>query len=245
MIRSAVRVFTGAPGRRRSVASLACSGALLAAIAVSLAFTATQPAASPDRPMPGSATAETTPVDYYDGPPISNAQIEREHDRAQACRTFLGYQPWPTSRSWEWAIGSDYRAWLHDLWRRRADACTDVRAFFQPLEHDVPAAARWAAEEWGVDADWMIQCAESEGGTDADRLVHVPGDGWWWWQFLTGTWAWMSNAAWKAVKPAPPPRYKRINSPVGQAYTVGWAFAHGYQTPGAQPIAPQWYGKGC
>lgn len=245
MIRSAVRLFTGAPGRRRSVASLACSGALLAAIGVSLAFTATEPAASLDRPMPGSAIAETLPVDYYDGPPISNAQIEREHDRAQACRTFLGYQPWPSSRSWEWAIGPDYRAWLHDLWRRRALACNDVRAHFERLERSVPDAARWAAREWGVAASWLISCARSEGGLDAARIVVGTHGDTGWWQFLAGTWQWMSNAAWKAVKPAPPPRYRRITSPVGQAYTAGWAFAHGYQTPGAQPIAPQWYGRGC
>ena len=223
---------------------------LAAAIAALLAITALEPADSPGRPVPASATAETTPVDYHDGPPISNAQIEREHDRAQACRTFLGYQPWPTSRSWEWAIGADYRAWLHDLWRRRALACREVRAMFETRDRDVRKAIRWAAVEWGVSAGWLTACAASEGGLDATRIVYGaepppngPDTGWF--QFLPGTWAWMSNEAWKATEPSPPPRYRRILSPVGQAYTAAWAFAHGYQTPGAQPIAPQWYGKGC
>ena len=210
---------------------------LAAAIAALLAITALEPADSPGRPVPASATAETTPVDYHDGPPISNAQIEREHDRAQASRTFLGYQPWPSSRSWEWAIGSDYRAWLYDLWRRRALACNDTLDHYERLERSVPDAARWAAREWNVAASWLISCARSEGGLDAGHVaIGTHGDTGWW-QFLHGTWTWMSNEAWKAKKPSPPPRYRRITSPVGQAYTAAWAFAHG--------LSHHWFGAGC
>lgn len=221
--------------RRSNLASVAVSAALLAAIAVALAVGGNEAAFSGNRPIPRSATPQT----------LTNEQIERQHDQAQACRTWLGYKPWPTSRSWEWAIGSDYRAWVYDLWRRRALACRDVRAGFERLERSVPDAARWAAREWGVAASWLISCARSEGGLDAARIVIGTHGDTGWWQFLSGTWLWMSNAAWKATEPSPPPRYRRITSPVGQAYTAGWAFAHGYQTPGAQPIAPQWYGTGC
>lgn len=194
--------------------------------------------------------APEQPIDYEDGPPISNAQIERQHDRAQACRTFLGYSEWPSARSWEWAVGRVYRGWLYALWLGRAGACADVRAMYERLERSVPGAARWAAERWNVDASWLISCAGSEGGLDASyvKLGATPppkGPDTGWWQFLPGTWAWMSNAAWKAVYPPPPPRYKHIRSVVGQAYTAAWAFSEGYQSPGWQPLAPQWYGKGC
>lgn len=236
-IRSAARLFAGSPGRRRSVAPLAVSAALLAAIAFALVNVRADAAHSPVAHVPATATGETTPVDYYDGPPISNAQIEREHDRAQACRVFLGYQPWPSSRSWEWATGPDYRVWVYDLWRLRAQACADVRAHFERLERSVPDAARWAATSWGVAASWLISCARSEGGLDAGHVaIGTHGDTGWW-QFLSGTWTWMSNEAWKAKKPSPPPRYRRITSPVGQAYTAAWAFSRG--------LSFHWYGTGC
>ncbi len=234
----------GQLNRRHFVAITVAWLAVLVAIAVVLVTASSSSAAWADESQPPVL------VDTEDGPPISNAQIKREHDRAQACRTWLGYKPWPSAQSWEWAVGRVYRGWLYGLWYGRANACADVRADFQKRERDVPTAVRWAALSWNVDADWMLACMESEGGLDRDVIVYgatppPKGPDTAWGQFLPGTWKWMSNAAWKAVKPAPPPRYKHILSAVGQAYTMAWAFANGYQSPGWRPEAPQWYGKGC
>ena len=216
--------------------------ALVAAIAALLAFAALRPADSPGRLIPASVVSETTPVDYNDGPPISNAQIDREIERTQACRQFLGYRRLPQGNGWRTSPGRDYRAWVYQRWRTRAQACAEVRATFEARDRDVRKAIRWAAQEWDVSAVWLTACAASEGGLDATRIVYGaeppptgPDTGWF--QFLPGTWAWMSNEAWKATEPSPPPRYRRILSPVGQAYTAAWAFSHG--------LSYHWFGRGC
>lgn len=75
-------------------------------------------------------------VDQEDGPPISNAQIEKVHDAAQACRKALGFNAWPSGRSWEWATGRVYRGWLYALWLTRKGYCEDVTA-------NIEADVRW------------------------------------------------------------------------------------------------------
>lgn len=204
---------------------------ILAVLFMTLAFTA--------------AVSAGTPIDYDDGPPISNAQIKRQHDKAQKCRAFLGYKPWPSGESWKWAVGREYRGWLYGLWLGRANACVDVRKDWMARERDVVKAFIWAADTWNVDRQWILNCLDGEGGKNVNVIVHGAAGEIGWGQFLPGTFKWMSNGAWKARYPAPPPRFKSIYSPVGQAYTMAWAFSAGYQSPGWRPEAPQWYGKGC
>ena len=176
-------------------------------------------------------------VDLEDGPPISNAQIDRQIDRAQSCRTFLGYGPYAVGNGWRTSPGRTYRGWVYARWYGRANACADVRRQFEARERDVNKAIAWAGTYWNVDAGWLRACAASEGGTDATRVVIGTHNDTGWFQFLPGTWAWMSNAAWKAGDNPPPPRYKHIESPVGQAYTAAWAFASG--------LSYHWFGRGC
>jgi hypothetical protein len=121
------------------------------------------------------------------------------------------------------------------------------------LDKDVHKAIGYAAATWGVSATWMHSCAHSEGGhgrfvdnkpyirTTVPRIYGDRWDGDGWFQYLSGTWAWMSNAAWKTGRlkglVRPPIRYKRVDSPLGQAYTTAWAFSRGFSY--------HWYGSGC
>lgn len=108
----------------------------------------------------GAVMRETAPaalVDTEDGPPISNAQIEQVHDRAQACRKALGFNAWPSGRSWEWATGRVYRGWLYALWLTRAGYCEDVTA---NIEADVRYGIRFIFTGPG---DWRYADADSAG----------------------------------------------------------------------------------
>ena len=74
--------------------------------------------------------------------------------------------------------------------------------------------------------------------TKVPRILGYRYDGDGWFQYLSGTWTWMSNQAWKDGRGnRPPGSYKRIDSKLGQAYTTAWAFAHGH--------SGHWYGAGC
>lgn len=108
------------------------------------------------------------------------------------------------------------------------------------LDSDIHPAIAYSAKTWGVSYSWLHNCAHSEGGHG--RFVDTPGDGDGWFQFLPGTWQWMSNAAWKAghslgPHKTPPTKYKQVTSRLGQAWTAAWAFKKG--------LSYHWYGSGC
>ena len=112
-------------------------------------------------------------------------------------------------------------------------------------------AIAWAAQRWGVSSSWLHACAHSEGGhgrfidnkpyirTTVPRLYGTRYDGDGWWQYLTDTWTWMSNQAWKDGRGGdrPPGRFRRIDSKLGQAYVTAWAFSRG--------LSYHWYGASC
>lgn len=108
---------------------------------------------------------------------------------------------------------------------------------WQYRDRDLHAAIDWASKRWKVSASWLHACAHSEGGHGRFIVNGHGAHGWF--QFLRGTWTWMSNAAWQAGRGGarPPAKYKRIDSKLGQAYTAAWAFSRGYSY--------HWYGYGC
>lgn len=124
------------------------------------------------------------------------------------------------------------------------------------LDRDIHRAIDYSAQTWGVSAAWMRSCAATEGGfgrfvdnrpylpsadpKDTVRGTRVDGDGWW--QFLMDTWRRMSAGAWSegyklGPHKTPPTRYLKINSRLGQAWTVAWAFKRG--------SSHEWHGSGC
>jgi hypothetical protein len=119
-------------------------------------------------------------------------------------------------------------------------AAPPQRPNWSQLDKSIHTAIGYAARTWGVSYSWLHSCAHSEGGHG--RFIDTPGDGDGWFQFLPGTWTWMSNAAWKAghklgPHKTPPSRYRLVTSRLGQAWTAAWAFNAGY--------AYHWYGSGC
>lgn len=107
---------------------------------------------------------------------------------------------------------------------------------WQAMDRSFPKALRYAAGRWGVSYQWLYACAASEGGTNPGHFaIGTHGDSGWF-QFLPGTWAWMSNSAFQS-RGAPPAAYRHIRSVVGQTYTAAWAFSRG--------LSYHWYGRGC
>lgn len=109
------------------------------------------------------------------------------------------------------------------------------------LNADLHKSARWAADVWDVSYDWIHNCAHGEGGHSVDIRIRGAAGEYYWWQYLWGTWEWMSNEAWKTARQLkmerPPLDYKRVSSPLGQAFTTAWAFSHG--------LSYHWFGRGC
>jgi len=123
---------------------------------------------------------------------------------------------------------------------------------WERLDSDFHKSLRAATTLWGVRYDWLHACAHSEGGhgprilapggaTDAQMDVGTWYGSVGFFQFLDGTWRWMSNEAWKATRREKnlriPWRYHDVRSVVGQTFTAAWAFAHG--------LSYHWYGRSC
>lgn len=112
-----------------------------------------------------------------------------------------------------------------------------------PLNRDFETAVRVIANRLrlpGSLANWVLNCADSEGG----RGAWVPNRGGsgagGWLQFLSGTFYSNAPAAWAFARGRGihvPRRYMSWYSPVGQALTGLWMFHH--------EGSGQWYGAGC
>jgi hypothetical protein len=82
----------------------------------------------------------------------------------------------------------------------------------------------------------LTNCAADEGGTNPDHIAIGSAGEHGWWQYLPGTFEWMSNSAFQ-VRGHPPRVYRHRDSLLGQAWTTAWAFSEGYSY--------HWYGAGC
>ena len=124
-----------------------------------------------------------------------------------------------------------------------ARECDDAPrlCYWRRLDGDFHKSLRAATRFWGVSYDWLHACAHSEGGHGPKFVWGSDGAGSFGpFQYLSGTFAWMSNEAWKATRRKGlriPIGYKRIDSMVGQTWTAAWAFSHG--------LSYHWYGRGC
>lgn len=149
---------------------------------------------------------------------------------------------------WRRGEGQAFAGWLRDhgaspaaFKRRHPELAATFGAGWpgpnwQAMDRSFPRALRYAAGRWGVSYQWLHACASSEGGTDPGYFaIGTHGDSGWF-QFLPGTWAWMSNSAFQS-RGAPPAAYRHIRSVVGQTYTAAWAFSRG--------LSYHWYGRGC
>lgn len=104
------------------------------------------------------------------------------------------------------------------------------------LERSFPAAAAHAGQRFGVSASWLSSCAASEGGRTPGHIAIGAAGEVGWFQYLAGTWAFMSRSAFQ-TRGAPPSPYRRITSIVGQTWTTAWAFSRG--------LSYHWHGSGC
>jgi hypothetical protein len=114
---------------------------------------------------------------------------------------------------------------------------------YQSLNRKFRKAVHYSGALWGVEVGWLYSCARSEGWDGGKQFswdnnwAGAAGP----WQYLSGTFDWMSNEAWKAAKKEHrvrlPMYLKKRDKIFGQAFTTGWAFSHGYSY--------HWYGAGC
>jgi hypothetical protein len=104
-------------------------------------------------------------------------------------------------------------------------------------EADFHASLWLASQAFRVKYHWLHRCGHSE-GSDA-MIWNYQGSGAFGpMQFMESTFERMSIAAWRQLgRNAPPWKYRRWNSNIGQAYAAAWGFSHGR--------SHEWTGGGC
>lgn len=99
--------------------------------------------------------------------------------------------------------------------------------------HNPTACAYDAARHHGVSAAWLISCARTEGGLDANGYRRPNESG----SDATGNWQFMPRTFWAYVGRSGAPKPWIYLSSEDQAYTAAYMFKIGQ--------SGQWTGKGC
>lgn len=107
---------------------------------------------------------------------------------------------------------------------------------WERLNRSFPKAVAYSADRFRVSRSWLTSCAASEGGTNPGYIAVGSAGEHGWWQYLPGTFEFMSRSAF-TVKGHPPRVYRDRDSLLGQAWTTAYAFSAG--------LSYHWYGSGC